>query len=111
MLDLADPEHPTEPAWPDGHSDHRQSALSRRQAAALEPRQRVRGALFRVYEGRVPARPTWSVLAREGARRLVEAGECERVGLLATQGIRGGANRRILERIKESGDIFLAWGG
>ena len=32
-----------------------------------------------------------------------------RVGLLATQGIRGGANRRVLERIKGTGDIFLAW--
>ena len=31
------------------------------------------------------------------------------MGLLATQGIRGGANRRVLERIKGSGDIFLAW--
>jgi hypothetical protein len=32
-----------------------------------------------------------------------------RAGLLATQGIRGGANRRVLERIKETGDIFMAW--
>ncbi len=31
-----------------------------------------------------------------------------RAGLLATQGIRGGANRRVLERIKNSGDIFFA---
>ena len=31
---------------------------------------------------------------------MVEAREVERVGLLATQGIRGGANRRMLERIK-----------
>jgi len=30
------------------------------------------------------------------------------VGLLATQGIRGGANRTVLERIKQSGDIFWA---
>jgi len=30
------------------------------------------------------------------------------VGLLATQGIRGGANREVLDRIKESGDIFWA---
>ena len=29
-------------------------------------------------------------------------------GLLATQGIRGGANRRVLERIGESGGIFFA---
>ena len=32
-----------------------------------------------------------------------------RVGLLATQGIRGGDNRTVLQRIKETGDIFMAW--
>ncbi|MDD4891657.1 MAG: hypothetical protein PHU85_17195 [Phycisphaerae bacterium] len=32
-----------------------------------------------------------------------------RVGLLATQGIRGGDNRRVLERINETGGIFMAW--
>jgi hypothetical protein len=32
-----------------------------------------------------------------------------RVGLLATQGIRGGANRTTLDRIKQTGDIFAAW--
>jgi len=32
-----------------------------------------------------------------------------RAGLLATQGIRGGLGRRVLERIKESGDIFFAY--
>lgn len=32
-----------------------------------------------------------------------------RCGLLATQAIRGGANRRVLERIKDTGDLFMAW--
>ncbi len=32
-----------------------------------------------------------------------------RAGLLATQGIRGGENRAVLKRIKETGDIFMAW--
>jgi hypothetical protein len=32
-----------------------------------------------------------------------------RAGLLATQGIRGGDNRTVLQRIKQSGDIFMAW--
>ncbi|MFW6106985.1 MAG: class I SAM-dependent DNA methyltransferase, partial [bacterium] len=32
-----------------------------------------------------------------------------RIGLLATQGIRGGTNREVLKRIKETGDIFFAW--
>ena len=30
-------------------------------------------------------------------------------GLLATNSIRGGANRRVLRRVKQSGDIFMAW--
>ena len=45
----------------------------------------------------------------EKARALVADKKARRAGLLATQGIRGGANRRVLQHIKESGDIFLAW--
>jgi len=40
---------------------------------------------------------------------MVEAKSAKRVGLLATQGIRGGDNRTVLERIKQTGDIFLGW--
>ncbi|MCX6096834.1 MAG: hypothetical protein NT125_09065 [Candidatus Bipolaricaulota bacterium] len=40
---------------------------------------------------------------------MIEKGRLQRAGLLATQAIRGGANRRVLERIKETGDIFWAW--
>jgi hypothetical protein len=39
---------------------------------------------------------------------MIERGEVKRAGLLATQGIRGGANRKVLERIKETGNIFWA---
>src|SRR5205807_8739839 len=45
----------------------------------------------------------------EKARAMVADGRAKRVGLLATQGIRGGANRKVLERIKETGDVFMAW--
>ena len=45
----------------------------------------------------------------EKARALLQEGRAKRAGLLATQGIRGGANRRVLQRIKESGDVFFAW--
>ena len=38
----------------------------------------------------------------------LEKKECLRAGLLATQGIRGGANRAVLKRIKETGGIFFA---
>jgi len=44
----------------------------------------------------------------EKARAMIEEGKVKRAGLLATQGIRGGANRKVLERIKETGDIFWA---
>jgi hypothetical protein len=45
----------------------------------------------------------------ELARRVIEKHPTTRAGLLATQGIRGGDNRTVLERIKKSGDIFMAW--
>jgi type II restriction/modification system DNA methylase subunit YeeA len=65
-------------------------------------------ALFEVYEGRVVAESDLVIYWFEKARALIEAGVVRRAGLLATQGIRGGANRAVLERIKESGDIFWA---
>jgi hypothetical protein len=45
----------------------------------------------------------------ELARRAIERNGDVRAGLLATQGIRGEVNRTVLERIKKSGNIFMAW--
>jgi type II restriction/modification system DNA methylase subunit YeeA len=45
----------------------------------------------------------------EKARAQIESGKTKRVGLLATQGIRGGLNCEVLKRVKRSGDIFFAW--
>ena len=45
----------------------------------------------------------------EQARAQIAAGKARRAGLLATQAIRFSSNRRTLERIKESGDIFAAY--
>lgn len=64
--------------------------------------------LFVLYEGRVPAFSDLCCYWFERAREQIAKGRARRAGLLATQGIRGGANRRVLERIKESGDIFYA---
>ena len=65
--------------------------------------------LFGLYDGRVPAEADFVCYWFEMARGKIESGKCNRAGLLATQGIRGGANRRVLERIKASGDIFMAY--
>jgi len=72
------------------------------------------GITFKVVAGkipmdRVPAEADLVCYWYEKARAMVEMGKAKRVGLLATQGIRGGANRRVLERIKETGDIFFAY--
>jgi hypothetical protein len=64
--------------------------------------------LFTVYDGRVPREADFVTYWFEKARAYVEQKKVSRAGLLATQGIRGGANRRVLERIKATGDIFWA---
>ncbi|MCZ6850166.1 MAG: class I SAM-dependent DNA methyltransferase, partial [Planctomycetota bacterium] len=58
----------------------------------------------------------WFEIARQAiARATVKpamaspALQGPRAGLLATQGIRGGDNREVLKRIKDTGDIFMAW--
>jgi len=64
--------------------------------------------LFALYDGRVPAFADLCCYWFEKARAQIADGKCKRAGLLATQGIRGGANREVLKRIKETGDIFWA---
>jgi hypothetical protein len=64
--------------------------------------------LWKIYDGRVPGFADLCCYWFEKARHQIEKGKCKRAGLLATQGIRGGANREVLKRIKETGDIFFA---
>jgi type II restriction/modification system DNA methylase subunit YeeA len=64
--------------------------------------------LWRVYDGRVPRFADLCCYWFEKARDLIEHGHCKRAGLLATQAIRGGANRESLKRIKKTGDMFFA---
>jgi type II restriction/modification system DNA methylase subunit YeeA len=61
-----------------------------------------------VFADRIPGGSDLVCYWFEKAREAVATGAAKRVGLLATQGIRGGANREVLDRIKESGDIFWA---
>jgi len=65
--------------------------------------------LFKLYEGRIPAFADLVTYWHEKARAQVEAGKTQRVGLISTNSIRGGANRVVLDRIKQTGDIFMAW--
>jgi hypothetical protein len=64
--------------------------------------------MFSVYKERLPGFSDLCCYWFEKARAMIEAGTLKRAGLLATQGIRGGANRTVLQRIKASGGIFWA---
>ena len=61
-----------------------------------------------LYAGRIPGQSDLCCYWFEKARAHIAACKCKRAGLLATQGIRGGGNRVVLKRIKDSGDIFWA---
>jgi type II restriction/modification system DNA methylase subunit YeeA len=67
------------------------------------------GAMRRTYAGRVPGGADFVCYWFEKARAQLEAGQAQRAGLVATNSIRGGANRKVLERIRETGTIFHAW--
>ena len=65
-------------------------------------------AMFEVWADRVPREADLCCYWFEKARKQIEQGHVRRAGLLATQGIRGGRNRVVLDRIAESGVIFWA---
>lgn len=66
-------------------------------------------ALLEIYQERIQGLPDLVCFWFDKANEAIKANQSQRAGLLATQAIRGGANRRVLDRIKNTGDIFLAW--
>jgi type II restriction/modification system DNA methylase subunit YeeA len=108
ILDLSDPENPREPEWPKvdfivGNPPFLGGKRLRRELG-----DEYVDRMFEVWSGRVPAEADLVTYWFEKARAQVAEGNAKRTGLLATQGIRGGANREILKRIKGSGEIFFA---
>jgi type II restriction/modification system DNA methylase subunit YeeA len=65
-------------------------------------------ALRKLYAGRLPSSVDLICYWFEKAREQIRVGKTKRAGLLATNSIRGGANRTGLKRIKETGNIFFA---
>jgi hypothetical protein len=66
-------------------------------------------ALFETYDSRVPAEADLVCYWFSKAWEALQASRAKRVGLVATNSIRGGANRKVLEPIAEAGAIFEAW--
>ena len=109
ILDITEPDNPAEPEWPTaefiaGNPPFLGGKLLRQGLS-----DDYIDLLFKQYDDRVPAEADLVCYWFEKARAMIEAGTVKRAGLLATQGIRGGANRAVLERIRDTGDIFMAW--
>jgi hypothetical protein len=108
ILDLSAPAAPKEPEWPTvdfivGNPPFLGDKLMRRELGD-EYVDRLRA----LYADRIPGQSDLCCYWFEKARAHIEAGKCRRAGLLATQGIRGGANREVLKRIMCSGGVFWA---
>ena len=65
--------------------------------------------MFETFEGRVPAEADLVCYWFAKTRDLLESRFVARAGLVATNSIRGGANRVALEAILDGGRIFEAW--
>jgi len=101
--------NPSEPAWPNvdfivSNPPFLGGKLLRRNLGDAYV-----DSLLKLYHERVPAEADLVTYWFEKARRMVEREQVNAVGLVATQGIRGGANREVLKRIAETGNIFMAW--
>ncbi len=109
LLNLSDPAHPREAEWPAAEFIVGNPPFLGGKLLRTGLGDQYVDTLFKVFDGRVPREADFVTYWHEKARAMIAARQVRRAGLLATQGIRGGANRRVLERIKESGGIFLAY--
>ncbi|MGD0123364.1 MAG: DNA methyltransferase [Candidatus Limnocylindrales bacterium] len=109
LLDISDPSHPREAEWPQADVVVGNPPFLGGKLLRTNLGDRYVEAMFEVYDGRVPAEADLCAYWHEKARAQIESDRLKRAGLLATQGIRGGANRHVLERIKRTGDVFFAY--
>jgi len=109
LLDRSDPEHPREAHWPEADVIIGNPPFLGGKRLRAELGDRYVDDLFVTYTGSVPHEADLVCYFFEKARQEIVDSRTQRAGLLATNSIRGGANRQVLARIKETGDIFFAW--
>jgi type II restriction/modification system DNA methylase subunit YeeA len=99
---------PFEPEWPDADVIIGNPPFLGDKKMRAEMGDKVVDDLRQLYEGRVPGGADLVCYWFEKAREQIEHDKVRRAGLLSTNSIRTGANRRVLDRIKSVGDIFWA---
>ena len=108
ILDLSDPAHPCEPEWPDAEFIVGNPPFLGNKKLRAHLGDEYVNALFARYQDRIPNGSDFCCYWFERGREQLVRQRASRIGLLATQSIRGGHNRETLHRIKESCDIFFA---
>jgi type II restriction/modification system DNA methylase subunit YeeA len=108
ILDLSDPASPTVPDWPEAEFIVGNPPFLGDKLLRSNLDDEYVDSLFSLYRESIPNKSDLCCYWFERARRQIEIGKSRRAGLLATQGIRGGANREVVKRIRESGGIFFA---
>jgi type II restriction/modification system DNA methylase subunit YeeA len=109
ILDLTDPAVPREAEWPDATVVVGNPPFLGDKRMLSELGESYVRSLRALFDGRLPGGTDLCTYWFEKARTAIASGRLKRAGLLATNSIRGGQNRRVLERIRESGSIFMAW--
>lgn len=109
ILDQSRPGKPKEAGWPEATVVIGNPPFLGGKKLRTELGDEYIDALFEVYDGRVPREADLVTYWFEKARAAIKSGQLKRAGLLATNSIRGGASRKVLDRIRDTGDIFMAW--
>lgn len=109
ILEVEEDKDPKEPDWPEtdfiiGNPPF----LGNRKLRPILGESYVNN-LEKVYRNDLEGIPDLVCYWFNKAEKLVEEGKVKRVGLLATQAIRGGTNRQVLDKIVKGGEIFMAW--
>lgn len=99
----------SEPAWPAADAIVGNPPFLGDKKMRAELGNEYTDALRSQYEGRVPGGADFVTYWFEKARAQIEAGKTQRAGLVGTNSIRGGASRKVLERIVATAPIFEAW--
>ena len=109
ILDNGDTQNPAETQWPEAEFIIGNPPFLGRGRLRGTLGDNYTNNLYSVFAGRLPNASDYCCYWFEKARAMIEQGITKRAGLLATQGIRGRDSRAVLQRIKDTGGIFMAY--
>ena len=99
----------SEPTWPEADVVIGNPPFLGNRRIRRELGDHIAETLPKLYEGIVNGKPDLVCYWFAKAGKLVAEGKVKRVGLVATNSIRGGTNRAVLDNIVGLGKIFDAW--